>query len=131
MIPLFTGYAMLVWALAAIWRRRWGGFAAVALGTLGLIAMIRFHAHMGEVTEGRIFVPVLQHLLVVYTGLVAFLGVFIACMPRRRPRSACQRCGYDLTGMTTSQRVCPECAAPLPKVMASGQAHARWEADRA
>lgn len=113
LIPFFTGYAMAVWFAAAVWRRQWRSFAAVALGVAGLIGIIKFHAHMGEVTQGRIYTPVLNHLLVGYTVLVGGMGLFLAVVPRRREAGHCTRCGYDLSGASSGQRVCPECATPF------------------
>jgi len=107
----FVGYAIAVWALAARWRRAPTGFLAVVLGVGGLMALNVLHYKLEQWTDGTIYLPVLQSIMYPYTGMVAAVGVFIACLPRIEPWM-CRRCHYDLRGLTDDQEICPECGAP-------------------
>ncbi|MBN1344072.1 MAG: hypothetical protein JXQ73_15410 [Phycisphaerae bacterium] len=65
----------------------------------------------GFVAQGRLHGR--EYLIVVplYAPLAALLlpTAFLWYCDRRSPPGHCQRCGYDLTGNTSS--VCPECGA--------------------
>jgi hypothetical protein len=119
-MPLFfVGYAFAVWALAARWRRRIPGFLAVLIGTAGLMALNWLHYKLSDWTEGEIYLPVLQSIMYPYTGLVAVVGVFVACIPRIHAWQ-CRQCGYDLRGLSPDGKhmpgrgaVCPECGTPV------------------
>lgn len=119
MIPLFVGYAMIVWVLAARYRRQLAGFAAVAAGLLGLLGLNHLHTKLGDWSEGEIYLPVLRSIMYPYTGLVAMVGVFIACIPRVSS-TGCRRCGYSLYGLEElgGVLICPECGGrhPIPAV---------------
>ncbi|MCC6284672.1 MAG: hypothetical protein IT439_05125 [Phycisphaerales bacterium] len=117
MIPFFTGFAVIVWMLAAFYRRRWQSFASILLAMLFMAGLIRFHSYMGEVTEGRIYTPVLRHVLIGYACFVGVTGLFLACIPRAFPRGCCQGCGYDLAGLH-HLRMCPECATSVRESLA-------------
>lgn len=119
MIPFFTGFAVMVWMLAAFYRRRWQSFAALLLAMLLMGLLIRLHWSWGERTEGRIYTPVLRHVLEGYAVFVGVTGLFLACIPRAFPRGCCQGCGYDLAGLH-HLRVCPECARSVKDSLARG-----------
>ncbi len=127
MVPLFVGYALIVWYLAGRHRRRLPGIVAVALGLLGLIAINWFHIQVGHWTRGEIYVPVLQSITYPYTVLVAVVGVFIWSIPRDLGER-CGRCGYSLEGLepSGSSVVCPECGVKH----ATRAAYRRSGADR-
>lgn len=117
MIPLFVGYALLVWWPACVWRRRPWGFLAVFVGTAVLIGAILLHSYIGAVLKQRgidIYTPVLQHLLWPYMLLVTGVGLFIASLPRRYAEGRCHACGYDLAGIGPDERCCPECGKEIP-----------------
>lgn len=109
MIPFFLGYALIVWWPAVVYRRRWGGWLAVILGTLVLVALIKLHALIGQRTNGQIFVPVFQSILVPYAFLIAGVGAYINILPKTHARGHCGRCGYNLDGLDADLHVCPEC----------------------
>ncbi len=113
MVPFFLGYAMLVWWPCAVFRRRWPSFVAATLGVLGMMVIIEMHRRLGHMTEGRIFVPVMQVLLYPYMYLVGAVGLFIAVLPRQPPLGHCGRCGYDLSGQAQDHWQCPECGGPF------------------
>lgn len=102
-------YAVAVWYGAVRWRRRWQGFAWVASGVLGVLAMIRFHFLLEAWTPYTIYLPVLQTLLWSYALLVGAIGLFVVCIPHRHGPWCCQACGYDLSGVPGFTHVCPEC----------------------
>jgi hypothetical protein len=109
-VPIFVGYAMIVWYLTAKHRRRVFGALAVATGLLGLVALNWLHIMLGRWTEGEIYVPVLQTVTYPYTALVVAVGVFIWAIPNR-VGEACHACSYDLDGLDPAGGVlvCPEC----------------------
>lgn len=115
----FVIYAALVWWAGYRWRRRWLGFAWVALGFLGLVGMAVLHWRLSEWTHGRIYLPVLQVLLYPYTLLVAAGGCFMAAMPKMLP-FRCATCGYDLEGLEGDLAVCPECGRTHAMVYRAG-----------
>jgi len=123
-IPLFAGYALLVWFPACIYRRRWEGFAAIVLGLAGLLAMAALHLMLSRATQGRIFAPVFQGIFYPYIALVIGMALFLFVLPRHHPPGTCARCGYDLDGAPESQRVCPECGAPIPLTTKRGRCRA-------
>lgn len=128
MIPLFVGYAMLVWVFAARFRRRLGGFVAVGLGLAGLVGLNYLHWLLSEWTHGRIYLPVLRSIMYPYTAMVFVVGLFIACLPRVSS-AGCAHCGYSLHGLAPRLGVftCPECGGRT-RVQA---AYRRSGADRA
>jgi len=103
-------YAVLVWYGALRWRRNWRGVAVVLLGVLGVVFTGYLHWMLNQWTQGRIYLRVLQVLLYPYGALVAGVGFFIAALPRVYTGAQCRSCGYDLRGLETDERVCPECA---------------------
>lgn len=108
---LFVFYAVAVWYGAVRWRYNWRGFAWVAGGLLGVLAVIQFHVLLNAWTSYEIYLPVLQTLLWSYLMLVGMVGFFIACVPHARRPWCCERCHYDLTGVPGFAHVCPECGA--------------------
>lgn len=111
---VFVLYAIAVWWFAAVYRRRWPGFLAVALGLAGLLGVNYLHVRLNDWTDGAILLPVLQHMMYPYTALVVGAGFYAACLPRRMPQGFCAACGYDLKGLPhTRVPVCPECGQDL------------------
>ena len=107
----FVGYALAVWACAARWRRAPTGCIAVAIGALGLLGLNYLHYKLEDWTDGTIYLPVLQSIMYPYTGLVAGVGLYIACLPRIHAYQ-CRYCHYDLRGLAADALLCPECGAP-------------------
>lgn len=105
---IFPLYAVLVWYLAAKYRRRWQGFAIVAASVLLIVLVGFFHAWLGEVTRGRFQVGNMRIILIGYGALIGFIGLFIACLGREQPWH-CQFCGYNLLGHAEANPRCPEC----------------------
>ena len=110
MIPIFVGYAMIVWVLAARHRRNIAGFFVVLLGFLGLAGLNYLHGMLNVWSGGTIHLPVLRAIMYPYTALVAGVGLFIAALPRRS-MFGCFRCAYDLEGLEMARGAitCPEC----------------------
>lgn len=115
MIPLFVGYAMIVWVLAARHRRRLGGFLVVTLGLMGLFVLNYLHGVLSDYTNGQIHLPVLRSIMYPYTALVFAVGLFIACIPRTSG-AGCGWCGYSLHGLSPRLGIfmCPECGGHTP-----------------
>jgi hypothetical protein len=110
-VPIFfVGYAMAVWIIAARFRRQIPGFAAILVGTGGLLALNFLHSHIQEITQGEIYLPVLRSIMYPYTALVAGVGIYIFCLPQRS-LFGCETCGYDLHGLSKPGHACrcPEC----------------------
>lgn len=122
---LFAGFALLVWLMAARFRREPVSFAVVGAALVLLIGVNILHTKIKEWTQGEIHLPVLRSLMYPYTGFVAGVGLYIACLPKRN-KVGCGACGYDLTGLMRADGWCrcPECgamvAAEVPRYRRSG-----------
>jgi hypothetical protein len=118
-IPFFTGYVVIVWWLAAKYRRTWRAFAWVGAGAAFMALVIVGHTELGVATNGKIYVPVLQPILYAYGLTVTGMGLYIACLPRRpEPGRLCHWCGYDMLGLDPAdaqRRTCPECGRTEPE----------------
>ncbi|USN99990.1 MAG: hypothetical protein H6810_04845 [Phycisphaeraceae bacterium] len=127
MIPLFVGYALVVWVAAARHRRRVGGFLAVLMGLAGLVGLNYLHGLLSDWSGGTIFLPVLRSIMYPYTALVVVIGFYIACLPRTS-LVGCAHCGYSLHGLSPRYGIffCPECGGGTPVQ----QAYRRSGADR-
>lgn len=106
---LFVVYAIAVWYFAIRYRRRWIGFASVAAGIAGLVGLAWLHIQISRWTHGRIYLQQLQVLLYPYTLLVGVIGFYGACLGRSFNPAICLGCGYDRTGLSLANPVCPEC----------------------
>ncbi len=106
----FAFYAGLVWYGALKRRRHVLGFVYTLLGVLGVAVVGYFHYLMNIWTNGALCLPVLQSLLYPFGGLILCMGVFLACLPQKYSGTRCRACGYDLRGLETDDRVCPECS---------------------
>ena len=108
---LFVVYAALVWWAALSWRRRWLGFASVALGVLGVWFVARFYLWLGAML-GIERTDSFMILMAPFGVIVGVVGGYIACLPVRR-EGACRKCGYSLMGLEPENEllVCPECGA--------------------
>lgn len=106
---LFVIYAVAVWYFAVRYRRTWRGFASVAAGIAGLVALAWLHIQLSRWTHGKIYLQQLQVLLYPYTVVVAVIGFYAACLGRNYNPAICLGCGYDRTGLALSNPVCPEC----------------------
>lgn len=108
---LFPAYALVVWYFAMKWRRMWRGFAAVALGTLGVHFVAMLYMKIG-LLFGMSRVESMLLLLYPFAGMVAVVGLYLALLPRVA-HEACRQCGYSLHGLEERGRdgliVCPEC----------------------
>ncbi|MEX2218913.1 MAG: hypothetical protein WD749_09155 [Phycisphaerales bacterium] len=110
---VFALYAVLVWWLAARWRRQWGSFAVVAAGLALLLAVAWLHYLLSLWSEGRIYLPVFQSILYPYIALVTLVGLYIACLPANSRLPLCPACDYDLGGLEDETTSCPECGIPF------------------
>lgn len=106
---IFPIFAVIVWALTMRWRRRWPAFVivTVAVGTLLLLTRLLVAYEYLLPRETRL----VHELLWPYIGLLALVGYYIACLPRRPGEHACPTCHYDLRGLNPRGLSCPECGA--------------------
>ncbi len=107
----FVLYAILVWYLAIRWRRRLIGLVSLAAGLAGIAFIGYFHLLLSRWTDGAIYLPLLQIMLYPYGLLVGGAGLFMVCLPRRRPTAYCKACSYDLAGLDPEIDRCPECGS--------------------
>lgn len=111
MIPLFVGYAVIVWYLAARYRRTLLAYACAMSGVVLLVTLGYAHWVVGRF-HPELFIQGMQILLYPYTIVVGAVGVFIASMPRRAEPGCCPSCGYNLLGLESPKATCPECGGP-------------------
>lgn len=111
MIPLFVGYAVIVWYLAARYRRTLLAYACALSGVALLVTLGYAHWVVGRF-HPELFIQGMQILLYPYTIVVGAVGVFIASMPHRVEPGCCPACGYDLRGLESPRATCPECGGP-------------------
>lgn len=106
----FPFFAVMIWFLAAHFRRRWQSFFAVAVGT-ALLCLIEFLLWRAQFKYERWIVPQqVIWLLIPFTVLVLAIGLFIACLPKAPPTDHhCPKCFYDLAGLDPLNLSCPEC----------------------
>jgi hypothetical protein len=116
----FALYAIAVWYAAAKFRRQWRGFLWIALAAVGLVLVGFFHWQLNIWTHGRIYLRVLQVLLYPYSILVIVIALYIACLPRRAAAARCSGCGYEFTGISALDAVCPECGAERTEPVVAG-----------
>jgi len=109
-VIFFVFYAGLVWYGALKRRREVMGFVYTMLGVLGVAVLGYVHYLLNIWSHGALCLPVLQSLLYPFGVLILAMGLFLACLPPRYSGSRCRSCGYDLRGLETDDRVCPECA---------------------
>jgi hypothetical protein len=119
-VLLFVVYAVIVWYFAMVYRRRWPGFLAVALGLVGMLVINHLHTRFSDFMRNSISKPVMQVLLYAETALVPAVGLYIALLPRGRMSGRCPHCGRDLTDVDTAASACPGCAAKFPVEMNDG-----------
>lgn len=109
---LFPLYAVVIWLLAAKWRRTWKGFAAVLIGTAILLVIEYTLYRIGSLPLTMVQPKQALGLLVPFTVLVFGMGLFIACQRPPAPSPIhCAMCHYDLTGLNPVGLKCPECGA--------------------
>ncbi len=113
MIPLFVGYAMFVWYLAARYRRSVLAFACVLAAVMFLLVVSYAHFSLGR-WNPELFIQGVQILLYPYTVVVGLVGLFIATLPHRHPEGSCPVCGYSMAGLPAVSSAppatsCPEC----------------------
>lgn len=112
---LFAAYAIIVWYLAARYRRDWRGFLAPLIGAALALLAVRIPA-LQRVLPERWWVmgfgTELQILIWAESMIVLVVGLFIALMPRPPARPHCAYCWYEIAGLDPEQRCCPECGMP-------------------
>lgn len=110
---LFPLYAIVIWLLAAHWRRTWKAFAAVFLGTFILLLIEYTLFRVADLKFDLVQPKQALGLLIPFTFLVFFVGLFIACQKRPVPSPIhCTTCHYDLSGLNPISLRCPECGTP-------------------
>jgi hypothetical protein len=121
-------YAMVVWAIAIMWRRRWQAFAATFLSIPPVVGIthltVLYTAGLEDGPHTWIY-PV----GFAYAGLILGVGLLIAVQPRNVPETACPMCQYDAVGI---DETCPECGASLesPVTRSERLRQQYWRAER-
>lgn len=104
-------YAIAIWAVAVVYRRRWQSFAAV----LGSIPPVALATHLTVIyTAGMQNGPHtwLYAIGAAYAGLIFGVGLLIAVQPRKRyAEEPCPVCEYEVKGVVGG--TCPECGHDL------------------
>lgn len=104
-------YAVAIWAVAVVYRRRWPAFAAV-FGGLPPVAMLAYFFAEYVVPKAPADPGAVIYILAGgFMALILGVGLLIAVQPRARPAHPCRACGYDLAGVVIGQ--CPECGFDL------------------
>lgn len=102
-------YALPVWALTYLLRRRVWGLLLLGLGTIAVPVVVRLEeVHLGA------FAGTLHVVGASYAGLIGLVGIVLWLQRRAALAHECRHCLYDLTGNVTG--VCPECGHVLPGV---------------
>jgi hypothetical protein len=102
-------YALVIWALALVWRRRLLGFVFVVAGAGGALLVSAALASLTRSTTDTGYPMIL--LLRAEAGIILLVGVFIASLPRRDPVVACATCGTDLSAQRSTHPVCTACGS--------------------
>lgn len=110
-------YAVAIWALVMMLRRRLAGFAILIGSVLPIAALTTIIAFIsrgqvdlmpGFLTRNLAGYGIVLHLVSGgYAFLILLIGLVLVVQPRRTPAGICARCGYDLTGSAPGR--CPEC----------------------
>lgn len=103
-------YAVFVWYLTLRYRRQWRGFVSLALGVLVLWLGVRLLNAGDDRARGVTRSHQMLTLLWAEMFIVAGVGLFTVCLPRKRKEMDCFGCGYDLSGLDPRELTCPECA---------------------
>lgn len=104
-------YAMPIWCLCFMLRRRAGGLVLLALGTIAVPLLIHVEASLiGP------WAVLLRLVGMSYAALIAVVGLTLWWQRRAALAHECRGCRYDLRGNVTG--VCPECGRVLPSVSA-------------
>ncbi len=105
-------YAVAIWAITLVYRRRWPAFAAIPLSVAPVAVGAKLCVVYLIERDGPA-VPVYV-LAGGYGALIVLVGLLIAVQPRRIPAvHPCPACGYDLLGNVSG--VCSECGLNLNK----------------
>ncbi len=105
-------YAMVVWSLAAAFRRTWKGYAFVAAGAAFVLPLVDPLVYLVWWWLGEKPTWVFPFLYA-YAALLAVMGTFLASLPKKHAGRRCVRCGYDLAGNVTG--ACPECGREIDR----------------
>lgn len=112
---LLVFYAVVSWYATALWRRRWQGFAIVLGSVLGVACVAVLHRLIDRWSGHTINLPAFHPIIYPYGVVVGGMGLYIACIPRRKLHGHCAACEYSLEGLDDAQRVCPECGVVIPR----------------
>ncbi len=104
-------YAVPVWALIYLLRRRVVGLVVLGVAT----ALVPLLIHVESAAIGP-WAGMLRIIGASYAGLIAVVGVLLWLQRRAARGHECRHCLYDLTGNVTG--VCPECGHVTPDVTA-------------
>jgi hypothetical protein len=107
-------YAVAIWAVAVIFRRRWLSFVVIiaAMAPVALITHWVVGLNIGASATGRPLPPTALYAVgTAYGGLIFGVGLLIAVQPRKEAKERpCPVCEYEVKGI---EGPCPECGHDL------------------
>lgn len=108
---VLPAYAVVIWIVIAMFRRRWQAFAILALSVIPVLLLTHLCVQYMPLRAGEPRPAWLYAISTMYGILIVLIGLVIAVQGSPRTARDCHACGYDLSG--TTSRTCPECGSTL------------------
>ncbi len=100
-------YAIAIWTVIAVFRRRWQAFVITGLSVLPVGWITHLCVQHIPLKPGEPRPTWLYMISLGYGALILVIGLVIAVQRRDVRVSDCRACGYDLSG--SRKLSCPEC----------------------